>query len=694
MKNLLFYKKKAKAWEEALPVGNGRIGAMVFGNLKTERIALNEDSLWSGYPKDLNKKDAVEYLEPLRQAIFDGDHKKAREIANRDFHGHWSEAYLPFGDLIIEYSKSSKKGYIRTLDISTGVSVTKSDLLTQTVFVSYPAQLAVVNVKASEPISAKVTITSKLKHKCHTDADALIIDGQAPEICMPPYYNDGKVFEYGVQAMRFAGAVKVLGNAVFDEDSIVISNQTEFTLLVSLATNFIDFKSMPVGDPIPKALKYFENAKPYNELLKEHTDDFSSLFNRVDVDFGSERAEVPTDKRLKQFKKGADDNNLIALLFQYGRYLTISCSRQGTRAMTLQGIFNPHLRAPWSSSYTTNINTEMNYWCTDICNLSECFEPFFEQAKNMCINGEVTAKDYYNCNGSCAHHNSDIWGASYPAGDPLGKTNSESYAFWQSSLPWMLNEAFEHYRYTRDEKLFEEMKPYFKKVLDFYNDYLIEHDGKLVTCPSSSPENTYNDNGVRGCLTYMPTMDIGILQEFFQNCREFGFDTPEIPDIPIGSDGRINEWAKEYAETEVTHRHVSHLYCVYPSAVEQSDEVREAAKKSLLKRGFDGTGWALGWKVCLWARLDEAENALKLIKNQLRPINPRGIKRPGGGSYPNMFDAHPPFQIDGNFGVAAGIAEMLVRGAIPKEWSGYAKGIKRKDGTELNIKFDKGKIYE
>ena len=694
MKNLLFYKKKAKAWEEALPVGNGRIGAMVFGNLKTERIALNEDSLWSGYPKDLNKKDAVEYLEPLRQAIFDGDHKKAREIANRDFHGHWSEAYLPFGDLIIEYSKSSKKGYIRTLDISTGVSVTKSDLLTQTVFVSYPAQLAVVNVKANEPISAKIIITSKLHHKCHTDADALIIDGQAPEICMPPYHNVGKVFEYGPQAMRFAGAVRVLGNAVFDEDSILISNQTEFTLLVSLATNFIDFKSMPIGDPIPKALKYFENAKPYNELFKEHTDDFSSLFNRVDVDFGSERADVPTDKRLKQFKKGADDNNLIALLFQYGRYLTISCSRQGTRAMTLQGIFNPHLRAPWSSSYTTNINTEMNYWCTDICNLSECFEPFFEQTKNMCINGEITAKDYYNCNGSCAHHNSDIWGASYPAGDPFGKTNSESYAFWQSSLPWMLNEVFEHYRYTRDEKLFEEMKPYFKKVLEFYNDYLIEHDGKLVTCPSSSPENTYSDNGERGCLTYMPTMDIGILQEFFQNCREFGFDTPEIQDIPIGSDGRINEWAKEYAETEVTHRHVSHLYCVYPSAVEQSDEVREAAKKSLLKRGFDGTGWALGWKVCLWARLDEAENALKLIKNQLRPINPRGIKRPGGGSYPNMFDAHPPFQIDGNFGVAAGIAEMLVRGAIPKEWSGYAKGIKLKDGTELNIKFDKGKIYE
>lgn len=687
MENKLFYKSKAVAWEEALPVGNGRIGGMVFGNLKTERIGLNEDSLWSGYPKDLNKKDAGEYLEPLRKAILSGDHKEAKKIANSDFHGHWSEAYLPFGDLIIEYGKSSRIGYERALDISKGISVTKNSLVTQTVFVSHPAQLMVVNIKAQKPISLKIKLTSKLQHKCYTKEDSLIMEGDAPEICMPPYYNTGTVFDYGKGGMKFAGIVKILGNATFENDYISVNNQTEITALVSLSTNYVDFKSMPTGDPVPKAEAYFANAKPYDALLADHKADFSSLFDRVDVDFGSERADIPTDKRLKQFQKGADDNNLIALLFQYGRYLTICCSRAGTNAMTLQGIFNPHLRAPWSSSYTTNINTEMNYWCTDICNLSDCFEPFFELVKKMCINGEVTAKDYYKCNGSAAHHNSDIWGASYPAGDPLGKSDAESYAYWQSPLPWMLNEVFEHYRYTKDELLFRDMKPYFKKVLDFYNDYLIEHNGVLVTCPSSSPENTYNDNGVRGSLTYMPTMDIGILEEFFQNCREFGFETPEIPSIPIGSDGRINEWAQEYKETEVEHRHVSHLYCVYPSAVDQSEEIREAAKKSLLKRGFDGTGWSLGWKVCLWARLDEGENALKLIKNQLRPINPRKRKRPGGGSYPNMFDAHPPFQIDGNFGVSAGIAEMLVRGAIPKEWHGYARGIKLKDGTELDIKF-------
>lgn len=693
MNNMLFYKKKAKHWEEALPVGNGRLGAMVFGNLKNERIALNEDSLWSGYPKDFNNKSAHNYLGEIRKAVFSGDHETAKKIANENMHGHWSEAYLPFGDLVINYKGTGGVGYKRTLDISKGVAVSENSTVSQTVFASHPAQMIVVNIKAERPISFTASLTSKLRHRVYTKEDCLVMQGDAPEICMPPYYNQGNVFDYGSGAMHFCGAVKVLGNAVFDEDCIRVSNQTEVTLLISLATSFVDFKSMPNANAVERAYKYFEGIKPYRQLLNEHIADFSALYNRVDVDFGSDRSHVPTDKRLKDFQKGADDNNLIALLFQYGRYLTISCSRQGTNAMTLQGIFNPHIRAPWSSSYTTNINTEMNYWCTDICNLSDCFEPFFEQVKKMIYNGRVTAKDHYGCGGSVAHHNSDVWGASYPAGDPLGKTDSESYAFWHSALPWMLNQVFEHYRYTRDEKLFEEMKPCFKEVLDFYNDFLVEHNGQQVTCPSISPENTYIDNGKRACLTYMPTMDIGILEEFFANCREFGYATPEVPNIPIGSDGRINEWVCEYGEHEVEHRHVSHLYCVYPSAVEQSDAVNEAAKKSLLKRGFGGTGWSLGWKVCLWARLGDAEKALTLIKNQLRPITPKRklVYSRGGGSYPNMFDAHPPFQIDGNFGVTAGIAEMIKNGSVPKEWKGYARGIQLYGGEILNVKLENGK---
>lgn len=694
MENKLFYTKKARHWEEALPVGNGRIGAMVFGDLKRERIALNEETLWSGYPKDLNKKDAHNYLEELRKAIFEGNHKEANRIANRDFHGHWSEAYLPFGDLIIEYDNAKSGDYKRELDLSKGVAKAENALVCETVFVSHPAQLLVVNIKSETGVSFRVRLSSKLRHRTYTENGFLVMKGNAPEICMPPYYNEGAVFEYGSKAMHFFGAVKVIGKAETKEDFIEVVNQKETTLLVSLATSFVDYKSMPTANAESRAYKYFENEKPYAFLLDEHKADFSSLYDRVELDLGSERADLPTDKRLKNFQKKDDDNNLIALLFQYGRYLTIVSSRKKTVASNLQGIFNEHLRAPWSSSYTTNINTEMNYWCTDICNLSECFEPFFDLVKKLIHNGEVTARDYYNCRGACAHHNSDIWGASYPAGDPRGLGQCQGYAFWQGALPWMLCEVFEHYRYTEDKALFDEMKPCFEKVLDFYKDFLVAHNGTLVTCPSISPENTYIDNGIKCNLTYMPTMDIGILEEFFADCREFGFETPPLPPIPIGSDGRINEWCKEYGEHEPHHRHVSHLYCIYPSAIEQSDEVKKAAEKVLYARGFGGTGWSLGWKVCLWARLGNAENALKHIKNQLYPITGKDMLHRGGGSYPNMFDAHPPFQIDGNFGVSAGIAELFKNRIVPKSWSGYVKGIKLYGNKTLNLKFKNGKILE
>ena len=695
MENRLWYTRKAHKWEEALPVGNGRLGAMVFGNLKRERIALNEDTLWSGCPLDLNKKDANKYLDDLRQAIFDGDHEKANQIANEDFHGYWSTNYLPFGDLIIDYEGDRALGYSRELNIETGVTTAKNDIICETVFVSHPAQLVVIHIKSDRKISFKVRFKSQLKKRIYTENETLIMQGKAPDVCMPPYYHIDLPVDYGSKAMEFCGALRVIGNAEFEKRHIYFREQTEATLLLSMATGFIDFKTMPTADAKARALAYLENAKSYDELLAEHIADFSPLFNRVDIDLTSERADLPTDKRIRHFQHHNDDNNLIALLFQYGRYLTLATSRKGTQASNLQGIFNEHLRAPWSSNYTTNINTEMNYWCTDICNLSECFEPFIEQVRHMIETGRTTAKDYYNCSGSVAHHNSDIWGMSRPAGDPMGKAHAESYAYWQSSLPWMLNQIFEHYRYTGEEALFEEMKPMFKEVLDFYNDFLIEKDGALVTCPSSSPENTFIDNGVRGCLTYMATMDIGILEEFFANCREFGFETPEIPKIQTGDDGRILEWIKPYEEKEVHHRHVSHLYCVYPSAIEQSEEIREAAKESLYVRGFAGTGWALAWKICLWARLDNPENALTLIRNQLFPVFslPAEISQ-HGGSYANLFDAHPPFQIDGNFGVAAGIAEMFKRKSIPKEWSGHVKGIKLHGGKTLNLEFENGKIIK
>lgn len=692
MKNTLYYTTKAKYFEQALPVGNGRIGGLVFGNLKKERIALNEDSLWSGYPKDLNKKDAHNYLNEAREAIFNKNYKTAANILNKDMHGHWSEAYMPFGDLIIEYSRPPKGEYSRKLDLETGVVTTQMADLRETVFVSHPAQLMVVNIHSDSGISFKVKLKSKLKSKCCTADDSLVICGQAPEVCFPPYYNRGKSVIQGIRGIKFCGAVKVVGDAKFKRNSIVVKNQKDITLLVSLATSFVDFKSMPTADAQARAYSYLEAARSYNDLYNEHIADFSSLFNRVDFTLEGGNDDMPTDERIKQMGKTGDDYSLVALLFQYGRYLTISGSRPGTNAMTLQGIWNTHLRAPWSSSYTTNINTEMNYWCTDITNLSECFEPLVDLVKKLSENGKVTANDYYGCRGTCSHHNSDIWGASYPAGFPHGDGYATQYAPWCMSLPWLLNQLYEHYLYTNDEEYKQELIPLFKSCLQFYKDFLVEYNGELVTCPSISPENNFKDNGVTASLTYMSSMDRELLFDFFENCRELGLDAPIISQVKVADDGRIPEWAEDFTETEIEHRHVSHLYCIYPSRFIQSNELNKAAEKSLLKRGFGGTGWSLGWKVCLWARLNNGENAFRLIKQQLRYIDPKvkyGMN--GGGSYPNLFDAHPPFQIDGNFGVTAGIAEMLKNEALPQEWTGSIRGLKDYGGKEISYCFENGK---
>lgn len=694
MKNTLFYTKKAKYFEEALPVGNGRMGAMVYGNLRRERLSLNEDTLWSGYPKDLNTKDAHLHLEEIRSAVFSGDITKAEKLANSVFHGHWCESYLPFGNLFINFtSHISKKGYRRTLDISKGIAKTECNGFTETVFASHPADLIIINLKAENGFSCEISFDSRLQNKTYTKEDVLIMEGSAPEICQPPYHTDGTPIVYGEKAMKFAGAAKVLGTAKFENNRIVVKNQKEITLLISLATSFIDFKTMPTADALERAMLRFDSIKPYHQLLDEHIADFSSLFDRVDLDLGKGNSELPTNKRLKAVKRGAKDNALIALLFQYGRYLTISASRKGTAAMNLQGIWNEHMRAPWSSNYTININTQMNYWCTDICNLSECFEPLTEFVKKLAENGKVTAKDYYNCGGFCSHHNSDIWGNTNPAGHPKGDGNDSSYSIWQASIPWLLVMLYDHYLYTGDKAYLEEIKPLFQANLDFYNDFLVQHNGEAVTCPSISPENTYISNGKAHSITYMPNMDREILFDFFKICREFGFDTPDIKQVSPASDGRIPEWCEEYKEKEITHRHVSHLYCIYPSPFACSDELKKAAEKSLYTRGFGGTGWSLGWKVCLWARLENADNAVKLIKNQLRPMHPkRKIMFAGGGSYPNLFDAHPPFQIDGNFGVTAGIAEMIKNNALPSDWNGSIKGIKTKDGKEICGKIVNGNL--
>ncbi len=696
MENTLYYVKKAKEFEEALPLGNGRMGAMVFGDLKKERIALNEDTLWSGYPdKQLNTKGAYKHLDELRGAIFNNDFEKAKEIANGGFHGHWTESYLPFGDLLITYkSKIKKDNYRRYLNIARGVATVSCDGIKETVFVSHPNQLIVVNLKSSQPFSCDVTFASQLQSSVSTEEDSLVISGCAPEVCFPPYYKTKQPIVYGSRGMKFTGIAKILGNAKFESDKIVVRNETEVTILVSLATSYVDFNKEPDADSFAKAMAPFENATNYEQLLIAHRADFASLFDRVKFSLYGGETDLPTDKRLKRVKQGQKDNALIALLFNFGRYLAISSSRPGTIATNLQGIWNEHMRAPWSSNYTVNINTQMNYWGLDICNLSDCFEPLTELVKKFSVRGRETAKEYYNCGGYCLHHNTDIWGNTNPAGYPNADGDSSAYAVWQSGLPWFLNMLYDHYLYIKDEDYKQEITPLFQGCLDFYKDFLTEKDGELVTCPSSSPENSFDYNGKGYSLTYMPSMDREILHDFFKNCQALGLDAPEIQQVKPASDGRIPEWNSEYKEREPEHRHVSHLYCIYPSGYgdECDESLKKAAEKSLEVRGFGGTGWSLGWKVCLWARLGNGNNAERLIKQQLTPVKAKVKFGRTGGTYPNMFDAHPPFQIDGNFGVMAGIAEMIKNNAMPTNWNGRVSGIKLKDGTVLSGNIQNGKL--
>ena len=687
----LFYKKAAKEFEEALPLGNGRLGAMVFGNLKKERIALNEDSLWSGDPsKELNTLGAYKHLPKLQNAIFDGDFEKAKSIANSDFHGHWTESYLPFGDLIITYkSKIPAENYRRELNLKTGVATVKTSAFCEEAFVSYPAGLIVVNIKSQAPVSCEITFKSKLKSTVSAKENALIIKGKAPTVCYPPYDNVPEPVVYGDGGMTFAGIAKLSVDAEYKQGKITVLNKKEFTIFLSLATSFVAFDKAPTADSVARAKEYLKNIKNYSELKAEHVADFGRVFNRVTFTLdGGENA--PTDKRLKHFAKGKSDNNLISLLFNFGRYLAISASRKGTNATNLQGIWNEHLRAPWSSNYTTNINTEMNYWGFDLCNLSDCFDPLTALVKKFAVKGEKTAKEYYGARGFCLHHNTDIWGNTNPAGYPNGDGDATSYAIWQTGLPWLLNMLYDHYLYIKDESYKAEILPLFEGCLAFYNDFLVKKDGELLTCPSISPENTFEAGGKRSSLTYMPSMDREILHDFFINCRALGLDAPEIDGVKPASDGRIPEWCEEYREKEPHHRHLSHLYCIYPSAYECADDVKEAAKKSLETRGDGGTGWSLAWKVCLWARLGDGDRAEHLIRRQLTPISAKTKSGPHGGSYPNLFDAHPPFQIDGNFGVMAGIAEMIKNNAMPKSWCGYVDGLKLKDGTTLKGKIENG----
>jgi len=742
----LQYNQPAVEWTEALPIGNGTLGAMVFGRVDSELIQLNEATLWSGGPVQKNvNTDAFKNLALIREALTNEDFEKAYNLT-KNMQGAYSESFMPLGDLILNQNFNGQKAdsYNRSLDIETGLAVTNFKIdgvnYKREIFASAPAQCIVIKLSADQlkKLSLTIDASSLLRNQKSVNNQSLVLKGKAPSHSDPNYIDYNKepvVYEdaTGCRGMRFELIIKPIikdGEVSFDGNKLVIKNASEVLLFVSAATSFNGFDKCPdsqgkdehklAESPIKKVV-----AKKYESLLKEHITDFQHFFNRVSLQLNQKetnKSNLPTDTRLEQYAKGEKDAGLEALFFQYGRYLLTSSSRTHNTPANLQGIWNNKLRAPWSSNYTTNINLQMNYWPVESGSLSELFFPLDEFIKNVSVTGAETAKSYYHANGWVLHHNSDIWATTNPVGD-FGK-GDPMWANWYMGANWLSRHLWEHYQYTGDVAYLKKVYPIIKGAAEFSLDWLQkDKNGYLVTMPSTSPENKYFYDGKKaGVVTTASTMDIGIIKDVFENTieaskvlntdLEFRQTVSQAADkllpFQIGSKGQLQEWYKDFEDEDPHHRHTSHLYALHPANLIsplKTPELAAAAKKTLELRGDDGTGWSLAWKVNMWARLLDGNHAYKLFKNQLRLTKDNDPKyKRQGGCYPNLFDAHPPFQIDGNFAGTAGVIEMLMQSqnkeihllpALPDEWTdGEIKGITAKGNFTLDIKWNDGKMTQ